>query len=71
MRQRTASVRESYTGRMQLLEAFAAAFINTFGITQPTETQRRRAAWFIFIMMLVTLSVVSAIGYAFYMTMHR
>lgn len=58
-------------GSMGLLEAFAAAFINTFGITQPTDKQRRRAAWFILLMMLVTLAVVAVVGYAFYLAMHR
>jgi hypothetical protein len=33
---------------MRLLEALASAFINTFGITQPTDEARRKAAWFIF-----------------------
>jgi hypothetical protein len=32
---------------MRLFEALANAFINTFGITQPTDQMRRRAAWFI------------------------
>lgn len=56
---------------MRLLEAFAAAFINTFGITQPTDAQRRRAAWFIFLMTLLTLAVVSGIGYALYTALHQ
>ena len=56
---------------MGLLEALAAAFINTFGITQPTEATRRRAAWFILVMIVVTLVVVSAIGFAFYAAMHH
>lgn len=56
---------------MRFLEALAAAFINTFGITQPTDETRRRAAWFILAMMMVTLSVVAAVGYAFYMAIHR
>ena len=56
---------------MQLLEALAAAFINTFGITQPTEAKRRRAAWFIMAMMTVTLLVVCAVGYGFYLAMHH
>ena len=56
---------------MRLLEFFANAFINTFGITQPTEAQRRRAAWFILFMMLLTLMAVGAVGYAFYVAMHR
>lgn len=56
---------------MRLLEAFAAAFINTFGITQPTDAQRRRAAWFILGMVLLTICVVAGVGYAFYAAMHR
>jgi hypothetical protein len=32
---------------MGLLESLASAFINTFGITQPTEKTRRQAAYFI------------------------
>ena len=49
----------------------AAAFINTFGITQPSEAMRRRATWFIFLIVMVTLAVVAAIGYAFYAAMHH
>ena len=56
---------------MRLLEAFAAAFINTFGITQPTDAQRRRAAWFIAVLMVLTIAIVAVIGYAFYTAMHR
>ena len=56
---------------MRLLEALASAFINTFGITQPTEANKRTAAWFILIVMLLTLCIVSAIGYAFYAALHR
>ena len=56
---------------MRLLEILAAAFINTFGITQPTEATRRRAAWFIFGMLVLTVVLVAAVGYAFYYSMHR
>jgi hypothetical protein len=42
---------------MRLLEALAAAFISTFGITQPTDRTRRAAAWFI-----LGLLVIVAIG---------
>ena len=45
---------------MRFLEALADAFINTFGITQPAQNQRRRAALFIFVMMLLTIAIVSA-----------
>ncbi len=54
-----------------MLEAFAAAFINTFGITQPTNATRRRAAWFILALLIVMLMVVFAIGAALYLAMHR
>jgi hypothetical protein len=37
----------TYHLTMRLLEALASAFISTFGITQPTDRTRRRAAWFI------------------------
>jgi hypothetical protein len=32
---------------MRLLEALASAFFRTFGITQPSAEQQRRAAWFL------------------------
>jgi hypothetical protein len=47
---------------MQLLEALASAFINTFGITQPTDKTRRQAAWFIFALMVLTVAAVLALG---------
>ncbi len=56
---------------MRLLEALAAAFINTFGITQPTDETRRKAAWFILAMMVLTLALVTVVGYAFYSALHR
>lgn len=56
---------------MRLLEALAAAFINTFGITQPTDAQRRGAAWFIVGMMLLTMALVAGVGYAFFRAMHH
>ncbi len=61
----------SYDGGMRFLEMLAAAFINTFGITQPSVAMRRRATWFIFLIVMVTLAVVAAIGYAFYAAMHH
>jgi hypothetical protein len=51
---------------MQLLDSLALAFINTFGITQPTEAARRRASWFIFAMLLLTLVAVSVGGFVLY-----
>ena len=54
---------------MRLLDTLAAAFINTFGITQPTEATRRRASWFIAGMLLVALVLVSVLGTAIYRAM--
>jgi hypothetical protein len=55
---------------MRLLEALASLFINTFGITQPTDATRRRAAWFILCLLILTLVVVSSVGYVLYRSMH-
>jgi hypothetical protein len=56
---------------MRLLEALASAFINTFGITQPSAETRRRAAWFIFAMLLAAIAVVCLIGSLFFHVLHR
>ncbi len=56
---------------VNLLEAFASAFINTFGITQPTDAGRRRAAWFILGLLILMFIVVCAVGFAFYSAMHH
>lgn len=50
---------------MRLLDTLASAFINTFGITQPTERTRRRASWFIAVMLCGALAVVIALGVVF------
>jgi hypothetical protein len=47
---------------MGLVEALASAFINTFGITQPTDKTRRQAAWFIIGMMVMVVVVLVALG---------
>lgn len=47
---------------MRLLEALANAFINTFGITQPTDKARRRAAWYIVGLMTLLLAAVVMAG---------
>ncbi len=56
---------------VKLLEALATAFINTFGITQPSDAMRRRAAWFIFVLLIVMLFAVFAVGTALYLAMRR
>ena len=40
---------------MGLLYFLADTFINTFGITQPTEKARKQAAFFILALMLLTV----------------
>jgi hypothetical protein len=45
---------------MGIIDALASAFINTFGITQPTEETRRKASWFILGMMVLVLAVITA-----------
>jgi hypothetical protein len=47
---------------MRLLEIVADAFINTFGITQPTEKARRRASWFIAGMLALVVALVAVAG---------
>lgn len=46
---------EAYHKVMRLLEALAGVFINTFGITQPTDKTRRQTAWFILGMMTLVI----------------
>ena len=55
---------------MRLLEALASVFINTFGITQPTDKTRRHAAWFILILLVIALCVVATAGAIIYRWMH-
>lgn len=46
---------------MQLLLFLARVFINTFGITQPTPKQEKRAAWFIAILLTLILVGIAVI----------
>ncbi len=48
---------------MQLMEAFAGAFFRVFGITQPSDRARRRAAWFLLGMLFLVLLGLAAAGY--------
>jgi hypothetical protein len=47
---------------MKPLLYLANAFINTFGITQPSERAANRAAWFIAIMLAIVLATVAIVG---------
>jgi hypothetical protein len=55
---------------MRLLEALASAFITTFGITQPDDRTRRRAAWFILGMLTLVLVGLCAVGVLLLHLMH-
>jgi hypothetical protein len=55
---------------MGIFDALTQAFINFFGITQPTEKTRRRATFFIMALMVFTLVVVATIGSLFYHVLH-
>ena len=60
-----------YDSGMGLLDSLAAAFINTFGITQPSRLARRRASWFIFGMLILTLLLVSVGGFLLYVNLRH
>ena len=47
---------------MRWIDALAAAFINTFGITQPDDRTRRRASWFILGMLTLVLLSLGILG---------
>ena len=50
-------------GVMGLLYFLVDAFINTFGITRPTDNGRRRAAFFILGLIVLVLAGVTAAGF--------
>jgi flagellar basal body-associated protein FliL len=47
---------------MRPLLFLSNAFINTFGITQPTPKNERRTAWFIAIMLLLVVALVATVA---------
>lgn len=51
---------------MHILEALASIFINTFGITQPTDETRRKAAWFILALLIGTLAILIVVAVVLY-----
>ena len=52
---------------MGILEVLALAFFRTFGITEPSEQQLRRAAWFLLIMFtLIALSFIAGAAILFH-----
>jgi hypothetical protein len=56
---------------MGLLEALANAFVRTFGITQPSDAMRRRAAWFILGMLSLALLALIVGGMVLMHLMHN
>lgn len=55
---------------MPFLLFIARAFIQTFGITQPTPEGERRAAWFIGALLFVIVAAVVA-AFASFVVLHR
>ncbi len=55
---------------MKLLYFIADAFINTFGITKPTELARKRAAFFILGLIILALALATTAGFLVHSTMH-
>lgn len=54
---------------MTFLYFLADTFINTFGITRPTEAARRHAAFFILGMMILVIVGVAVAGIAIHLAM--
>ena len=52
---------------MKLLLFLARAFIQTFGITQPTPERERRVAWFLAGLMLLVVVLVAGTGFLLHM----
>jgi len=48
---------------MRLLYFLADTFIDTFGITHPTDKTRKQAAFFILGLLILSLAIVATIGY--------
>ena len=46
---------------MGFIYFLADTFINTFGITQPTEKARKQAAFFILTLIILTIGVATAV----------
>jgi uncharacterized membrane protein len=55
---------------MKLLYFLADTFINTFGITQPTEKARTQAAWFILVLILIAVVIAFTAGVVIHSVMH-
>lgn len=58
-------------GFMNILEGIVDLFINTFGITQPSDKARRQATWFILGLLVLTVVGVAVAGGVIYHLMNR
>jgi hypothetical protein len=56
---------------MKPLIFLANAFINTFGITQPSEQGARRVAWFIAVLLGLVLVTVAIVGLVIFHGIYR
>lgn len=52
---------------MRFLYFIADTFVNTFGITQPTEKARKQAAFFILGLIVIMICLVTVIGYVLHL----
>ncbi len=55
---------------MSLLYFLADAFINTFGITRPTEKARKQAAFFILGLIILAIALATVAGFLVHSVMH-
>jgi hypothetical protein len=55
---------------MSLLYFLADAFINTFGITRPTEKARKQAAFFILALIILAIALAAGAGFLVHSAMH-
>jgi hypothetical protein len=64
---RPAPIPTAYHQAMRFFEALATAFFRTFGITQPSDQTRRRAAWFLFgLLALILVAIGTATSIVFH-----
>ena len=63
-------VRKRIMAPMKLLYFLADTFINTFGITRPSEKARKQAAFFILTLILLALAAATTAGLVVHSLIH-
>ena len=58
------------SSRMDPLDTLVEFFVQTFGITRPTETNRRRAGWLILCLMTLAVALLITVGIVGYDMFH-